>query len=70
MGQKTRQNDFIAPEYAVSLSKTSERHLEIAWKDYPSATAVHPKPGTICLSPFRVNAARDHRAPLQQFRGR
>ena len=53
----------------VSHTKTSERHLEIAWMGHPSASAVLPRPGAIWLSPLRINGPRARRAALQQFRG-
>lgn len=47
MGQKTWQSDFVTRQCAVSHSKTSERHLEIAWMGHPSAPAVFARPGAI-----------------------
>ncbi|KAL6264203.1 hypothetical protein P5V15_004285 [Pogonomyrmex californicus] len=42
-----RHGKVILLQCAVSHSKTSERHLEIAWMGHPSAPAVLPRPGAI-----------------------
>ncbi|GFQ89184.1 hypothetical protein TNCT_359861 [Trichonephila clavata] len=57
MGQKTCQDDFVKRQFAISHSKTSERHLEIALMRHPSAPALLVRPGTISLSPLRINGA-------------
>ena len=40
-------HDLNERQMNVSQSKTSERHLEIAWMGHPSAPAVFPRPGAI-----------------------
>ena len=62
MDQKTWQSDFIAQQYAISLSKTCERHLEIT-----SASNVLPIPGAIWLSPLCINGALAHTAVFQHI---
>lgn len=39
--------DFATRQCTVSHSKTSERHVEVAWMGSPSAPAVLPRPGAI-----------------------